>query len=226
VLVAATAAVLVVAAPAAAFGTALGDRPVAPAVAVSGSSHATPAAGTALRPQVAPAARYAPPVDAPVVDGFRPPASPYAAGNRGWEYETPVGTTVAAAGDGTVTFAGQVGPAFAVTIRHADDLRTSYSQLGVVLVQAGDQVRRGDPVGRATDRLHFGVRRGDVYLDPATLFAPVRGRARLVPLRRARSGARRTPAGPLAAATLARRPPCRRSPARPRAVRQYTRSRP
>ncbi len=137
-----------------------------------------------LRQQTTPAVRYGQPVDAPVVDGFRPPTTPYGPGNRGWEYATVPGAAVVSAGDGTVSFAGQVGPAFAVTVLHADGLRTSYSQLETVLVRAGDEVRRGDPVGRSTDRLHFGVRRGEVHIDPASLFAVVRGRARLVPLRR------------------------------------------
>jgi murein DD-endopeptidase MepM/ murein hydrolase activator NlpD len=205
---------------------------VAAVAAVAGVLGLAAVPGAALgappptRPQAVPVVPYAPPVDAPVIDGFRVPATPYGAGNRGWEYATPGGATVRAAADGTVTFAGQVGAAYAVTVRHADGARTSYSQLAEVLVDAGTEVQQGQAVGRSTDRLHFGVRRGDVYVDPATLFAPVRGRARLVPLRRARPLARRTPAGPSAPATLARRPPCRRSPTRPQAVRQNTRSRP
>ncbi len=51
---------------------------------------------------------YRPPVDAPVVDPFRPPPEPWQAGNRGLEYATPAGTPVAAAADGEVTFAGPV----------------------------------------------------------------------------------------------------------------------
>ena len=43
---------------------------------------------------------YSPPVDAPVVDGFRPPATPYGAGNRGIDYATVPGTPVRAAADG------------------------------------------------------------------------------------------------------------------------------
>ena len=39
---------------------------------------------------------YVPPVDAPVVDPFRPPAGPYGAGNRGLEYGTRPGTEVRA----------------------------------------------------------------------------------------------------------------------------------
>src|SRR5688572_15830060 len=72
---------------------------------------------------------YAPPVDAPVVDPFRPPAGPFGAGNRGLEYGTPPGTEVRAAADGTVVFAGSVAGTRHVTVKHADGLRTSYSFL-------------------------------------------------------------------------------------------------
>jgi murein DD-endopeptidase MepM/ murein hydrolase activator NlpD len=126
---------------------------------------------------------YAEPVEARVVDRFRPPSTPYGPGNRGWEYATEPGSTVRAAADGTVTFAGAVGGTIAVTVAHADGLRTSYSYLERALVTSGDHVRLGDPVGRSGSRLHFGVRRGDVYLDPALLFAPPAARrVRLVPL--------------------------------------------
>ncbi len=118
-----------------------------------------------------------------MVDRFRPPTTPYGPGNRGWEYATESGSTVRAAADGTVTFAGGVGGTTAVTVAHADGLRTSYSYLERALVTSGDHVRLGDPVGRSASRLHFGVRRGDVYLDPALLFAPPAARrVRLVPL--------------------------------------------
>ncbi len=126
---------------------------------------------------------YAQPVEAPVVDRFRPPSNPYGPGNRGWEYATNPGTVVRAAADGMVTFAGRVGPSSAVTVAHADGLRTSYSYLLSVTVSEGSTVRRGDPVGLSGDHMHFGVRRGDVYLDPADLFAvPARVRVRLVPI--------------------------------------------
>ena len=127
---------------------------------------------------------YRPPVDAPVIDRFRPPSTPYGPGNRGWEYRTEPGSAVRAAADGIVTFAGRVGPSSAVTITHADGLRTSYSYLESVEVREGAAVAQGQPIGRSGPRLHFGVRRGDSYLDPATLFtAPTTIRVRLAPLR-------------------------------------------
>jgi murein DD-endopeptidase MepM/ murein hydrolase activator NlpD len=89
---------------------------------------------------------------------------------------------VAAAGAGTVTFAGQVGGELHVTVAHGGGLRTSYSFLATITVAVGDVVGVGAPVGTAGDSFHFGVRVGDRYVDPAVLFRPgaLRERARLV----------------------------------------------
>lgn len=138
----------------------------------------------ALRRQSGPAVRHEAPVDAPVVDLFRPPTSPYGPGNRGWEYATAPGTPVRASAAGTVVFAGQVGPLSAVTVRHADGLLTSYSLLVAVSVTSGDPVVGGGVLGRSSDRMHFGVRQGETYLDPAVVLTPVvpvARRPRLVP---------------------------------------------
>src|SRR5437764_14605541 len=81
------------------------------------------------------AVRYDPPVDAPVVDPFRPPPEPWAAGNRGIDYGTAPGTPVRAAAPGEVVFAGQVGGTLHVVVLHADGLRTSYSFLARISVR-------------------------------------------------------------------------------------------
>src|SRR3954452_16458952 len=85
---------------------------------------------------------YAPPVDAPVSDPFRPPATPYGPGNRGIEFGTDPGVAVNAAADGTGTFAGSVAGRRWVTIRHADGVRTTYGPLADVPVAAGALVHR------------------------------------------------------------------------------------
>jgi murein DD-endopeptidase MepM/ murein hydrolase activator NlpD len=122
------------------------------------------------------------PVQAPVRDPFRPPASPWGAGNRGIEYDTAPGTHVVASADGVVVFSGSVGGSLHVVVRHPDGVRTTYSFLRVVLVHRGDTVVRGDPVGIAGDRFHFGARVGDDYIDPARLFGgPGPPRVHLVP---------------------------------------------
>lgn len=152
------------------------DTTVRPAGAASDT-------GAAVVRPVTPS-RYRPPVDAPVRDAFRLPLGPYGPGNRGLEYETAVGATVTSIGTGTVAFAGQVAGRLVISIDHPDGLRSSLVGLSAISVAEGDRVVAGEPVGRAGDRLHLGVRRAGVYLDPALLFG-ARGPARLVPLGRA-----------------------------------------
>ncbi len=124
--------------------------------------------------------RFVPPVDAPISDPFRPPAHPYGPGNRGIEYATTSGQRVAAAGDGVVAFAGQVGGRLFVTVDHGGDLFTTYSWLDRITTSAGTRVRRASIIGRAGEVFHFGVRfRGD-YIDPELLFAGPTVRVRLV----------------------------------------------
>jgi len=126
---------------------------------------------------------YTEPVDAPVIDPFRPPSSPYGPGNRGIEYATEAGTVVRAAGAGQVTFSGAVAGGLHVTVRHPDGIRTSYSFLAEILVVRGAAVRRGQGVGIAGSRLHVGARRGETYIDPASLWGPAGPpRVELVPL--------------------------------------------
>lgn len=146
-----------------------------------------PAAGAGPGParqrgqQPPPPVSYAPPVDAPIADPFRPPAGPYAPGNRGLEYATAPGTQVRASADGTVTFAGQAGGALHVTLLHADGVRTSYSFLAAVEVALGRQVRQGDRIGTTAARLHFGARAGDAYFDPSALFTGAVTQVELLP---------------------------------------------
>ncbi|MET0826268.1 MAG: M23 family metallopeptidase, partial [Acidimicrobiales bacterium] len=103
---------------------------------------------------------YRPPVDAPVVDGFRLPNGPYGAGNRGLEYDTVPGQAVRAIGDGLVVFAGPVAGIGYVTVLHPDGLRSSYGHLADLLVAAGERIVIGQVVGTAGERLHLGVRSG------------------------------------------------------------------
>ena len=132
---------------------------------------------------------YGPVVDAAVTDPFRPPAQRWLSGNRGLTFEPSIGQPVRAAAAGEVTFAGAVARRLHVTVLHADGLRTSYSYLDDHVVAKGQLVRRGQLLGHTGAEFHLGLRDGDVYLDPALLFAtPCRGsRAVLVPLDGGRS---------------------------------------
>lgn len=127
---------------------------------------------------------YLPPVDAPVVDPFHLPDTPYGAGNRGLEYATVPGTAVRASAAGIVTFAGQVGGALFVTVAHPDGIRTSYAFLARVAVVLGQPVRQGQVVGLAGARFHFGARVGDAYIDPAALLSGAAFAVVLLPLAR------------------------------------------
>lgn len=158
-------------------------RTLAAAVAASALIAAAGPAGPAAAeaPPAAPVT-YRPPVDAPLADGFRPPANPYGAGNRGIDYATEPGQPVVAAAPGQVVFAGRVGNGLHVTVLHADGLRTSYSFLAEVAVRRGDRVEAGAVLGTAGAGLHFGARAGEAYVDPMVLLGASRGpRVWLVP---------------------------------------------
>lgn len=123
------------------------------------------------------------PVDAPVIDGFRPPANPYGPGNRGLEYGTESGDPVSAAAPGVVAFAGQVGGRLFISIVHPSGLRATYSYLERIDVAVGDAVALGDPIAIADAGMHLTVRDDGIYIDPLPLMADYRCfTVRLVPL--------------------------------------------
>jgi murein DD-endopeptidase MepM/ murein hydrolase activator NlpD len=127
--------------------------------------------------------------DEPVVTrAFDPPPAPYAAGHRGVDLGGLPGSPVLAAGDGVVVFAGMVAGRPVVSIEHADALRTTYEPVDPS-VAAGQRVARGSPVGVLLPGhsgcpleacLHWGLRRGETYLDPMALLSPPR--VRLLPM--------------------------------------------
>ncbi|GAB2488326.1 hypothetical protein GCM10027265_45450 [Jatrophihabitans fulvus] len=144
-----------------------------------------PAAGSRRPPS---AVTYVPPVAPPtVVRPFDPPAGPYGPGHRGVDLATRRGAVVVAAAAGTVTFAGAVAGRGVVVVAHADGIRTEYEPVRPS-VRAGTPVARGQPVGVVTGShrgcpagcVHWGARRGEVYLDPLELLRPL-GPVRLLP---------------------------------------------
>lgn len=119
---------------------------------------------------------YRPPVDAALTDTFRPPQTPYGAGNRGIDYATTDQQPVTAAADGEVVFAGRIGASTHVTVLHADGIRTTYSFLATTAVRRGQQVDQGQTIGTAGSAgLHFGARAGEAYVDPLILLGQVGG---------------------------------------------------
>ncbi|MDQ1723892.1 MAG: hypothetical protein QOG52_920 [Frankiaceae bacterium] len=172
------------------------------------------AATTATPPPVArlpvAAAVWVWPVQPPVVTrAFQPPPTPYAAGHRGLDLAAVAGQAVEAAGAGVVSFAGHVAGTGVVVVRHGV-LRTTYEPVEPG-VSVGQGVVAGDVLGHisgghlgCTVCLHFGLKRGEEYLDPMLLFA--RGPVRLIPVDGPLPGlppAAKVPATPVEAAVTA-----------------------
>ena len=123
-----------------------------------------------------------------VVRRFDPPPQPWLAGHRGVDLAGEPGAPVLAAGAGTVVFAGMLAGRGVVSIDHVNGLRTTYEPV-LASITAGAAVGRGSRIGalepghpdcREAACLHWGLRRGEVYLDPLTLLGS--GRVRLLPL--------------------------------------------
>ncbi|MEU6878291.1 M23 family metallopeptidase [Streptomyces sp. NPDC046712] len=129
-----------------------------------------------------------------IIRGWEPPAGPYGPGHRGLDLAAPPGTPVHAAASGVVTFAGRVAGrgVLTITLPGTGDppLRTTYEPV-TPTVTAGTTVTRGQPVATlaapATDDphcpescLHWGLLRGDSYLNPLLLLH--RSPSRLLPV--------------------------------------------
>jgi hypothetical protein len=129
----------------------------------------TGAAGTWVRP-----------VSGAIVRPFAAPQTRYGPGHRGADLAAPSGTSVVAAGDGVVAFAGDVAGSRHVVIAHAGGLKTGYSFLSGIDVASGARVKRGTRIGttggsgaeHGAGALHFSLRINDDYVDPMVLFAP------------------------------------------------------
>ncbi|MCE5288966.1 MAG: M23 family metallopeptidase [Nocardiaceae bacterium] len=130
------------------------------------------------------------PLPAPhtVVRGFDNPTQNWLPGHRGVDLGTVSDISVRAAGAGRVVFAGNVGGKPVVSIEHRNGLRTTYEPVAAI-VEAGSLVEPGQPIGvvvpghpdcAATACLHWGLRRGNEYLDPLELVTP--RQVRLKPL--------------------------------------------
>jgi murein DD-endopeptidase MepM/ murein hydrolase activator NlpD len=111
----------------------------------------------------------------------------YGAGHRGLDLATVPEQVVLAAAAGTVSYAGAVAGRGVIVIDHPDGIRTTYEPI-TPSVALGQAVHLGQPIGVVSGDhgdfpsamvLHWGARRGDVYLDPASLLRPL-GPVRLV----------------------------------------------
>ncbi|RSS10435.1 M23 family metallopeptidase [Streptomyces sp. WAC08401] len=117
-----------------------------------------------------------------VLRGWEPPATPYGRGHRGVDLAAPAGAPVRAVAAGTVSFAGRVAGRGVVSVELAGTgdppLRTTYEPVAVS-VEKGEEVAAGGVLGTVEPSgshcagcLHWGLLRGDVYLDPLSLLPP------------------------------------------------------
>jgi Peptidase family M23 len=136
-----------------------------------------------------PDSRWVAPLPTPltVVHPFDPPPplQPWRPGNRGVDLAAPPGAEIVAAGAGVVSFAGPLAGRGVVVVVHGP-LRTTYEPVRAVVV-VGQSVRAGEEIGTlqaqpspcgAQACLHWGLLRGEVYLDPLLLLS---SQVRLLP---------------------------------------------
>ncbi|GAA4359425.1 hypothetical protein GCM10023145_33210 [Angustibacter luteus] len=151
---------------------------LAAAAAITGSVSGAPLTAGAPPPAVRVSSWGWPLAPRPAVARpFRAPPTPWSAGHRGVDLTGRVGQPVLAAGAGRVAFAGLVAGRGVVVVSHPGGLRTSYEPVDRRSL-VGTPVRVGTPigvvgaqVGHCVPRtcLHWGLRRGETYLDPLTL---------------------------------------------------------
>ncbi|MFF1477845.1 murein hydrolase activator EnvC family protein [Streptomyces sp. NPDC058301] len=127
-----------------------------------------------------------------VVRAWNPPATPYGPGHRGVDLAAPPGTEIRAVAAGRVTFAGPVAGTGVLTITldgsGSPPLRTTYEPVRA-LVRVGERVAAGQLVATMEAApahcgeegcLHWGLKRGVLYLNPLALVRG--GHARLLPV--------------------------------------------
>jgi murein DD-endopeptidase MepM/ murein hydrolase activator NlpD len=133
-----------------------------------------------------PAVAWAWPLDGVprVVRAFSPPDQPWLPGHRGVDLAGHEGLPVRAAGSGVVVYAGRIAGRGVVSVAHASGLHTTYEPV-TATVRAGQHVGTADPLGTleaghadcpVETCLHWGLRRGETYLDPLLLVRPPRVR--------------------------------------------------
>ena len=123
---------------------------------------------------------WARPVDGPLGTPYHQRGGAWSSGmHTGIDFTVPTGTSVKAAGSGTVHMAGQ-GGAYGnqVVIRHSDGTYSQYGHLSKLSVSAGQDVKGGQKIGLSGatgnvsgPHLHFEIRNGPEYgsdIDPAS----------------------------------------------------------
>jgi len=109
-----------------------------------------------------------------VIDDFRAPNCVWCEGNRGIEYRSSPGGSVASVVDGKVSFVGVVANTMYVVVRTKSGLLVTHGRLRSAQVALGESVLVGQGLGAAGTTLYIGVRRGSNYLNPSTCTRRVR----------------------------------------------------
>jgi murein DD-endopeptidase MepM/ murein hydrolase activator NlpD len=112
------------------------------------------------------------PVRGRIISGFGPRNGQQ---NDGIDLSVPEGTSVKAADDGVVAYAGNElkGYGNLVLVRHQNGYVTAYAHASELMVKRGDTVKRGQIIARSgqtgnvtAPQLHFEIRKGKVPVDP------------------------------------------------------------
>ena len=113
------------------------------------------------------------PVRGRVIAGFGP--KPNGQQNDGINLAVPEGTSVKAAEDGVVAYAGNElkGYGNLVLVRHSNGYVTAYAHASELMVKKGDSIKRGQIIAKAgqtgsvnAPQLHFEIRKGSTPVDP------------------------------------------------------------
>ncbi|WP_411375991.1 M23 family metallopeptidase [Arthrobacter sp. MPF02] len=139
--------------------------PARPAASTAGGDPAAQAAPPSWRWPVAPRP--------PVLRAFDPPPKPWLSGHRGVDLGTASdGAHVTSPAAGTVSFLGVVVDRPVITIDHGNGLRSSFEPVRSTLA-AGSMVTEGQVIGTTLaghcgtpSCVHWGVRRGEEYVNP------------------------------------------------------------
>lgn len=112
-----------------------------------------------------------------VVAGFDPPDVRWGSGHRGVDLAAQVGQQLLAPAPGEVSFAGVIAGRGVVVVQHDNGLRSTFEPV-TGTVSVGTLVDPGESVGEVADTpghcapatcVHWGLLRGETYLDPLSL---------------------------------------------------------
>lgn len=112
--------------------------------------------------------------------GYRgDPSTGYSTFHYGLDFQAPRGTTIYAAGSGTVTYAGWEGSyGYLVVINHGNGYVTMYAHCSSINVYVGQEIVKGEAIagvgstGRSTgNHLHFSILYNGNFVNPKTVLS-------------------------------------------------------